>query len=290
MAKRCAITITFGEVAENGVGMEEIGEKALHGLTVNELNTLKRFFKELGYKCELVYLNDALPAGLSAEKAWVLIVRQGANVLCGERVDELMEVLKSLEWDKKSFTRYKKVCNKLMRWNMIVADFEQEPQYELGKGRVYNFENIEILKTIRTRLGKILGPKCENLFAEGNYYHDLSKKVGIGYHGDTERKIVIAIRLGESMALTFRWYHQHRCVSDIFEFRLNHGDMYFMSEKAVGGDWKKSSIPTLRHAAGVPKVVFPEKEKCKKVKISPKRKRSDKDEEDEKFRDGKRCK
>ena len=26
--------------------------------------------------------------------------------------------------------------------------------------------------------------------------------------------------------------------------------MYFMSEKATGNDWKKSSIVTLRHAAG----------------------------------------
>ena len=31
---------------------------------------------------------------------------------------------------------------------------------------------------------------------------------------------------------------------------LSHGDMYIMSEKATGNDWKKSSIETWRHAAG----------------------------------------
>ena len=31
------------------------------------------------------------------------------------------------------------------------------------------------------------------------------------------------------------------------------GDMYIMEEKAVGNDWKKSSIFTLRHAAGAEK-------------------------------------
>jgi hypothetical protein len=34
---------------------------------------------------------------------------------------------------------------------------------------------------------------------------------------------------------------------------LNHGDLYVMSEKAVGQDWKRKVIPTLRHAAGAKK-------------------------------------
>ena len=34
------------------------------------------------------------------------------------------------------------------------------------------------------------------------------------------------------------------------EVTLHHGDMYFMSHKAVGNDWLKKSIFTLRHAAG----------------------------------------
>jgi len=34
---------------------------------------------------------------------------------------------------------------------------------------------------------------------------------------------------------------------------LNHGDMYVMSEKATGWDWKYRSRATLRHAAGADK-------------------------------------
>jgi hypothetical protein len=33
--------------------------------------------------------------------------------------------------------------------------------------------------------------------------------------------------------------------------KLNDGDMYIMSEKAVGTDWKKKNICTLRHSAGI---------------------------------------
>lgn len=31
---------------------------------------------------------------------------------------------------------------------------------------------------------------------------------------------------------------------------LHYGDLYIMSKKAVGTDWKKKIIPTLRHTAG----------------------------------------
>jgi hypothetical protein len=34
------------------------------------------------------------------------------------------------------------------------------------------------------------------------------------------------------------------------ELPLEDGDMYVMSEKAVGTDWKSSSLLTLRHATG----------------------------------------
>jgi len=36
---------------------------------------------------------------------------------------------------------------------------------------------------------------------------------------------------------------------------LHHGDMYVMSEKAVGTDWKQRKIATLRHAAGTAEVL-----------------------------------
>lgn len=34
------------------------------------------------------------------------------------------------------------------------------------------------------------------------------------------------------------------------EISLRSGDLYAMSDKAVGHDWLKKSTPTLRHAAG----------------------------------------
>jgi len=36
---------------------------------------------------------------------------------------------------------------------------------------------------------------------------------------------------------------------------LKSGDIYIMSEKATGNDWKKTTIATLRHATGCKKFV-----------------------------------
>lgn len=88
--------------------------------------------------------------------------------------------------------------------------------------------------------------------AEGNYYYD-TKKTGIGFHGDSERCIVVAARLCESIPLVYNWFHNSEAIGSRVELNINHGDIYVMSEKAVGTDWKKKSIYTLRHAAGCSK-------------------------------------
>ena len=86
--------------------------------------------------------------------------------------------------------------------------------------------------------------------AEANYYFD-TRKTGIGFHGDSERKKVIALRLGETIPLHYQWFYKSEPVgSRIILNNIKHGSMYIMSEKATGYDWKKKNIYTLRHAAG----------------------------------------
>jgi hypothetical protein len=109
-----------------------------------------------------------------------------------------------------------------------------------------------LLSKIRNFLPDFLGEKAKDLMVEGNYYYDVDK-CGIGFHGDSERKKVIAIRLGKSIPLHFQWALNGKPIGERIELTLNHGDMYVMSEKATGYDWKTRKIPTLRHAAGAAK-------------------------------------
>ncbi len=155
----------------------------------------------------------------------------------------------SLDFDTKAKMRGR-VVNKRARYNLCFADFNQELDYEEGKGRVIDFSDVPILNNLRDEIEDIA---VVDLVAESNYYYDINKCY-IGFHGDTERSITIGIRLGYDWPLHYQWYQNSKRIDDMFTITLEHGDIYFMSDKATGNDWKKRLIPTLRHAAGTNKV------------------------------------
>lgn len=68
--------------------------------------------------------------------------------------------------------------------------------------------------------------------------------------------MVIAIRTGNNtMPLHYQWFYRSKPVGRNFSVDIAPGDLYVMSEKAVGTDWKKKSILTIRHASGAAKYV-----------------------------------
>ena len=74
--------------------------------------------------------------------------------------------------------------------------------------------------------------------------------------GDRERKMVAGVRLGlgaNGMPLKFMWFCDSEPVGTEGRILLNAGDVYLMSEKAVGFDWLTKKELTLRHAAGADK-------------------------------------
>jgi len=143
-----------------------------------------------------------------------------------------------------------KVVNKHARWNLCFADEDQEPEYENGKGRIVSWKHIPRVQKIRETISEWTEDVLLN--GEANYYYDISK-CGIGYHGDGERKKVFAVRIGESMPLYFQWFQRSLPVGNPIIIELHSGDMYMMSEKAVGFDWLKKVKPTLRHSTGCTK-------------------------------------
>ncbi len=64
---------------------------------------------------------------------------------------------------------------------------------------------------------------------------------------------MIGLRIGSTMDLQYQWFQNSKPIGSRVAVKLNNGDFYVMSEKAVGTDWKKRLIPTLRHAAGCKK-------------------------------------
>lgn len=276
------ITLTFGEVAENHKGMQLLGyiAKEGEGLSIEDFQEAKIKFENKGFKCEIIDLVKEGEVGHlnpPPRPAYVLLVKNGIKALLeNDKIDIQKinsEVLKD-DWDNKLYdVRTKKVQNKHARHNLNYADFAQEPDYDVGKGRVIPFESVPLVNKIRKTIPLFFNKnKTSDLFAEGNFYYDL-KKCGIGFHGDSERRIVIAVRLGtDSIPFHYQWFRDRKPVGKRIIFDLNPGDVYAMSEIAVGTDWKKhkNHLLTLRHATGADKytTIKDNEDKSKTIKKS----------------------
>jgi len=156
-----------------------------------------------------------------------------------------------------------KRMNKRARTNLCyVAGREQEPDVWKGKGRIVDLKKKTTLDQVIDRLKGAIQEgllsfdsksKVEINVVEGNRYYNL-KNTGIGFHGDTERVVVICISIGcDKYPMRWHWFKDGMPVGNPIDITLNCGDVYIMSEKAVGSDWKLRSLYTLRHAAGAAK-------------------------------------
>lgn len=250
-----AMTLTFGDVAENHTRMQKLGGLSEHGFSLDDLNHISGYFDN----CEIIDLKEYIGEEFehlkaTTEDAHVLIIKNGINQMFEDEFfsDKLYNEQARLERDTKA-VMYGRVVNKHARHNLCFGYESQEPDYENGKGRVYAFNELPYLNQVLEKFYEITGKSGTDLYAEGNYYYNPSK-TGIGYHGDTERRIVMGVRLGVSVNLCYGWYYGGKAAGEKVAMpTLEHGDIYIMSEKAVGNDWKKKKILTLRHAAGCKK-------------------------------------
>lgn len=260
-------TFTFCDSGENHAGMEQLGNMVAEGegFTKEDLDKIMEIFKEKGFECEIIdlkeLLNDEEKKG--AQNAYILVVRnvvQKIMLESGKTMADIRdEIFKEELWDKKYYcTRRRKVLNKLARWNNVICDIDRDPDYENKKGSLVSWDRVGCLKLVKEYIESVGGEKAKNFVCEGNYYYNL-KKTGIGFHGDAERRKVVAIRLGSSMTLCYNWYHYSQPIGEKKEIDLNEGDMYWMSEEAVGTKWRMRSLKKLRHSAG--------KKNCKYVKV-----------------------
>ena len=209
---------------------------------------------------------DEIGGIYESEKAGVLIVR---NWVENTDTQNIYDECILDEWDKKYLdpNKYReeivdgekvrvrgKVLNKHARSNICyVEDRNQTADYLNGKGTIVDLNEKTCIKKQVDRL-RNLHEKLEINVVEGNRYFDL-KKTGIGFHGDTERAIVMCLSIGGggNYPMRWQWFKGGFPVGNFIDVKLNDGDLYIMSEKSVGMDWKLRSKYTLRHAAGAEK-------------------------------------
>jgi len=252
------ITLTAGDCAENHAKMEQIGEKREEGqgFTVTELGDIKVSIETtLGLNCHLVNLCEAVAdVDMKFPEAAVLVMKNGVDMLLGyeNAKDDLFREQMGLEYDKKAFM-YGRVVNKHARWNLCFDRESREADYQNKKGTIVGYDRVPLMRKLMKKYKRCFGEKARGLRMESNYYYD-TRKTGIGFHGDSERVIVIACRIGyASVPIHFQWFYQGEPVGQRVMIDLEPGDVYIMSEIAVGTNWKRRSVPTLRHATGCAK-------------------------------------
>ena len=288
-----AICITNGEQGENHAGMQKIGKGlADKGYTLDNALKFKSKFEEMGGTALLYDLRDECGVNEDevlkdyCDEAFVLKFEDGVNVLfrnkiykeitkkinnrdimkyknmskCVEKImskfnaTKLFEEQFTFEWDKKYWdTRRSKVLNKHARHNVCYGKEKQEADYENKKGTVIAYSQLKVMRAWRKELLELLEEEDDGFVAEGNLYYDV-KKTGIGFHGDAERRKVVAGNFcdeGVVRELHYIPYYFGKRVGKRFKMELRNGDMYIMIGAAAGTEWKKRLIVTFRHAAGV---------------------------------------
>ena len=148
-------SLTFSTVGENNVGNQQIG-------TLFPGFTSDVFLED---KMEVIRLHK------DVQDALVGLVPN----FCKDIENDLRDELMGLEWDRKVLMRGR-VVNKHARYNLCFANFEQEPDYKYGRGRVYNFSDLPRLNELRKRVHEYIGSigydiDISELIAEGNFYY-----------------------------------------------------------------------------------------------------------------------
>lgn len=252
--------ITFGEVAIAHVGGKEVGNGiASRGFTVQELEAAAEAIKARGGRAHVTPLSDILPPSLQTSEtaAAVLVVRDGAALLLGclDAADQLLrEQAESVCYDTMYWdTRRKRPLHKRARHNMVFGEEEVAASDGYQQCTVRAFAALPLLNRVRERLPSVFGSGAQGLHAEGNHYFE--ERSGIGFHGDSERKIVICLSLGQPTTLRYCWRMPGSSEHTLppVDVQVGHGDVYVMSEKATGYDWRYTSRPRLVHAAGASK-------------------------------------
>jgi len=250
-------SLTVGNGGENHTGMEFLGKlrKAGEGWDLDRLLYAKGILENVfGKTVDMYNLNEEclagvkIPEGRKKKDAYLMVVR---DFLTPEVHEAFKAEMKSYEWDRKYWdTRRSKVLNKLARANVCYGKKGRKANYEVKQGTIIGYDESPLVGNLLQVVEILM--KDQDLIVEGNQYDDVSKN-GIGPHGDTERVCVACLRVGASMPMKYGMFWNCKVRGKPFETVINGGDLYFMSEEAVGAAWKSKSKWIWRHCAGAEK-------------------------------------
>ena len=112
----------------------------------------------------------------------------------------------------------------------------------------------EIIEQLRLKIADGFSIDCFSSAIE--YYEDISTK-GYKLKGDMDRNIKVVVHIGNIIPIEFQWYRFSKStdgyvkVGNAINIELNNGDIYILSEKAIGNDCNRKSVLSIRHSLGI---------------------------------------
>lgn len=264
MPAKTAVTVTFADRGENEAGMQIEGTTTRRTTSVADLLKLKA--ANPTFDCYPLQVDNP---NIESEPAALLVMRGFVSPDEADKLEHEVEAMKAAGCVDTQTLGYGQVRNKRARWNNVISWRRQEPDIAKGKGTIVSFEDWAAFRAVHDRLHEVLEqPAGQKLVGEMNYYFDVDS-CGIGFHGDRERNLVAGLSLGEAtakQALKFVPFQECKALQDPIEIKLNRGDVYIMSHKAIGNDAAKRKIVTWRHARGASTCTYSE---LKKKQLPP---------------------
>lgn len=268
LKKMETFTLTMGTHAECANGMEKETSCSLIDpdsirIDSQNLKNIHEFALSIGADSKLLNLKHELDLPEESNDAFVWISPDFIEK-CGINSDQVYDELSSMPYITIDIFMGK-IRKRRARSNNIITEKSHKeninctPPINLS----VSFDDYKCIKSIRY-LGKHFGEdNYSNFVGEVNRYdHSSTVKQGIYYHGDTERKGTWAMRFGRPMLFAIKAFLKNKPISEDLFFEIPNGGSYAMCDIACGQNWKKSSIVTYRHAAGL-SGFFEEKEKIK---------------------------
>jgi len=186
------------------------------------------------------------------EKACVIVIKSGVNWLMKDTHISYIDILKSEHDDLIPNDRYSKniidrICNiKDVRIPYNISNIVFSYDSDIKNG-VISLDDVDMTYKLGLELQRFF--KLDYLDIESDYYEEISE-YGIGYHGESNVNVKIGAILGATIPLHFQWYRYNVPCLDKISVDLEDGDIYIISDKAVGFDCKTKSKYILRHASG----------------------------------------
>eukprot|EP00808_Paulinella_micropora_P002645 g38155.t1 len=126
---------------------------------------------------------------------------------------------------------------------------DQEQSFAAGRAGAVAFGRLPVLSRLRRGLEGLLPEAWPLGPAQGLWYAD-SRWQGVYPHGHTDSPGVLGVRLGAPLQLHWHWYQRQALVGRRLRLSLDAGDLYLLSAKAAGFDWRRASALRELGAAG----------------------------------------